>query len=343
MNTSAETATVQVDLLVAEGFVLTEFSAIVEILRIANRVSARKVFDWSFHSKSGGPIGCRSEAMVATTPAPERPKAEYLFVLGNSDPEHPELSVKPIASAYMWQGAKVVLLSEAASRYIAETGEQGPGHTTHWENRAVLNERGTPGAGSYALAVDDGRIMTSAGMAATYDLMLSLLGAHISAASVATVGDIMLHENIRALSSLQPFGGKELAVTGNRALDQCIELMQANLEEPLLISELVGFLGISERSLERHFRAHFDVTPNGYYRELRLNQANTLLLRTKLSVRDVGLACGFPNGFSSLFRRHFGVTPTDLRKHDKNQIGRRCVKHANYGDYDASLRAMPCE
>lgn len=314
MTEPAPSQIVHVDILVTDGFVLIELAALVEVLRLANRVSARTVFSWTFRARKHGPVGCRSEATVLAERIPKRPDAEYLFVIGNSDPDHPELSVQPVIKSYMWQGAKVVLLAEAASRYIAETGEQGAQHTTHWENRAILNERGTPGTGSYALAADDGRLITSAGMASTYDLTLSLLGQHVSAAIVTTVSDILLHENIRALSSLQPFGGEPLPVTGNRALDQCVELMHANLEEPLRISELVSLLGLSERSLERRFRSYFNTTPNAYYRELRLNRANTLLLNTRMCVRDVGLACGFPNGFSSLFHRHFGVTPTEWRR-----------------------------
>ncbi|MDA5092867.1 helix-turn-helix domain-containing protein [Aliiroseovarius sp. KMU-50] len=314
MTDPANSKTVHVDILVSEDFVLTEMTAVVEVLRLANRVTASNIFDWTYRSRIPGQVSCRAQASITADLIPDRPAADYLFVLGNSNADHPGLSVQPVIKSYMWQGARVVLLAEAASRYIAETGEQGKGHTTHWENRAVLNERGTPGQGSYALAADDGRLITSAGMAATYDLILSLIGRHVSAAAVTTVSDILLHENIRAMSSLQPFGGKELSVTGNRALDQCIELMQANLDEPLRISELVGLLGISERSLERHFKAHFNITPNAYYRELRLNHANTLLINTRMCVRDVGLACGFPNGFSSLFHRHFGVTPTAWRK-----------------------------
>lgn len=317
MTDPATSQTVHVDILVAEDFVLTEMAAVVEVLRLTNRVTASKAFHWTFRSCSPGQLGCRAGASIVADPIPDRPTADYLFVLGNSNADHPDLSVQPVIKSYMWQGARIVLLAEAASRYIAETGEQGKGHTTHWENRAVLNECGTPGSGSYALAADDGKLITSAGMAATYDLTLSLIGRHVSAAAVTTVSDILLHENIRAMSSLQPFGGKELSVTGNKALDQCIELMQANLDEPLRISELVALLGISERSLERHFRAHFNITPNAYYRELRLNHANTLLLNTRMCVRDVGLACGFPNGFSSLFHRHFGVTPTAWRKQGK--------------------------
>lgn len=305
---------IQVDILVADGFVLTEFSAIVEVLRTANRVSAKEVFRWQWYSRRGGPVTCRASITIDTLPITAKPRADYVFVLGNSDPDAADLSLRKEIKAYQWAGARVFLLSEAASRYISETGEQLMSHTTHWENRALLNERGTPGVGSYALAAEDGKITTSAGMGATYDLVLGMLNGHISAASVATVADIFLHETIRTSSTLQPFGGKEMARTGKRSLDQCLELMQANLEEPLLISELVRYLAVSERSLERQFRSFLNTTPKAYYRELRLNYANTLLLKTSMSVRDVGLASGFPNGFSSLFRRHFGVTPMTLRR-----------------------------
>lgn len=328
MSLSAHIPVVRVDLFISEGFVLTELSAIIETLRLANRVAAREVFSWRYVSTIGGAISCRSDATVVSVPAGQGELANYLFVLGNSDPDHAGLSVQKLIRKYMWGGAKVVLLSEAASRFIAEGGQQGHEHTTHWENRAVLNERGTPGTGSYALAVDDGRVITSAGMAASYDLMLSLLGQYISAATVSMVADILLHENIRTLNTLQPFGGKELTVSGNRGLDQCIELMQANLEEPLRIAEIVSLLGISERSLERHFQTYFNTTPNTYYRELRLNHANTLLLKTKIPVREVGLTCGFPNGFSSLFRRHFGVTPTAWRRADRKNLIPKSIKTA---------------
>ncbi|WP_039018914.1 GlxA family transcriptional regulator [Halocynthiibacter namhaensis] len=303
-----------VDILLTEGFVLTELASVVDVLRIANRVSAHPLFHWHYRSRKGGPVGCLAGLSTDTTPFPSRPTADYAFILGNSDPDCPELSMRATISTYNYRNIKVLLMSEAASRYIAETGEQHSNHTTHWENRALLDERGTPGEGSYALAVDDGKLMTCAGMGSTVDVTLSLLRNHMSAAAVATVSDIMLHEKIRGFSTLQPFGGKALSITGDSDLDQCIELMQNNMEEPLQIGELVALIGISSRSLERKFRHVLGSTPNTYYRELRLNRANTLLLNTSLSVREISLACGFPNGFSSLFRSHFSVTPLARRK-----------------------------
>ena len=308
----------RVDIILAEGFVLVELSGVVEVLRMANRISPVTLFDWTYRSVKGGYISCRAGLGTLTESLIEKPDTDYVFVIGNTDSDHPDLSLGATISAYSYRKAKVLLLSEAASRYISEHPTGSGDHTTHWENRAVLQERGDPGGeGSYALAVDDGRIVTCAGMGATVDLTLGLVGNHMSSAAVMTIADILLHEKIRDFKTLQPFGGKRLTMTGDKELDQCIELMQSHMEDPLPISELVERVGISSRSLERRFRRQLNTKPNTYYRELRLNWANNLLLNTTLTIREIGMACGFPNGFSSLYRRFFGVTPTAIRRDKK--------------------------
>ena len=156
--------------------------------------------------------------------------------------------------------------------------------------------------------------MTCAGMETTTDIALAVIGRHVSSAAKRTIADIMLHERIRDFSTPQPFTGMAGSFTGDRDLDRCIDLMQANMEDPLPISDLVGQLGISSRSLERKFKSHLNSTPNTYYRELRMNRASNLLANTTMSVRDIGLACGFPNGFSSLYKSFFGITPHARRR-----------------------------
>jgi transcriptional regulator GlxA family with amidase domain len=94
--------------------------------------------------------------------------------------------------------------------------------------------------------------------------------------------------------------------------------MQGNIEDPIPISELVAMVGVSSRSLERKFRTYLNTTPNTYYRQLRLAQANNLLLNTTLSVREVGLACGFSEGFSVLYKKFFGITPLEMRHRRKS-------------------------
>lgn len=304
----------QFDILLADDFVLTELAGIVDVLMIANRVTVRPAFDWSFYSLQGGVVRSRTGVLVETETIPKRPSSDYLFVVGNSDPDNAALSVGNHVKNYTFRNAQVFLLAEAASRYISEHGERHGALTTHWENSALLRERtGFFDAGS-ALAVEDGRVVTCAGMEATLDVTLSLIGRHMSAATKMTVADIMLHERIRDFSTQQPFSGAKSTSTGDKELDECIELMSANIEEPLPINDLVRLLGISNRSLERKFRNCLNTTPNTFYRELRLAKANNLLLNTTMSVREVGLICGFGGGFSGLYKSFFGKTPLAVRK-----------------------------
>lgn len=302
------------DIFVAEGFVLTEFAGVVDVLRLANRINGTPVFKWHIRSTHGGPITSSSAVTVESTPMPNRPDAEYLFVLGNTDPACAALSMGGTIGNYTSRQARVVLLSEAASRYIAEHKGAPTGHTTHWENRAVLMERLGLFDTKATLAVDAGAIITCAGMGATYDITLFIASQHASATTMMTVADILLHERIRHFNTLQPFSGKTVSSTGDASLDACIALMQDEMEFPMPISEIARLTNLSKRSLERKFKRIMRTTPNGYYRGLRLNKANNLLLNTDMRINEIGLACGFPSGFTTIYREVFGMTPNMARK-----------------------------
>ncbi len=313
-------ATVHFDILLAPGYVLLELASLVDVLRIANRVCPTPRFSYSYRSIRGGAVASSSDATVDTEKLSSQPNASYLFVIGNSNPDHPDLSLGRIVSDYTYRGAQVFLLAEAASRYIDEQGTADL--ATHWENASFLRERGARFEAKLSIATERGAVVTCAGMGATTDIALAVIGRHISGPTQMTVADIMLHENIRDFASMQPFSGAKNAATGDAKLDQCIKLMQANIEDPLPIHELVDALGLSNRSLERKFKAVFGTTPNGFYREMRLAKANNLLLNTTMSVREIGLACGFPNGFSSVYKSFFGVTPFVMRR-KKRQAAQR--------------------
>jgi transcriptional regulator GlxA family with amidase domain len=311
---AAQSGRITVDVIIAQGFVLTEVAAIVDTLRIANRVTSQPVFDWYFFSTDGGFKESPTGAILKTEKITLRPEADYAFVVGNADADHPQLSISGVIKNYAYRGAQVFVLAEAASRYIKDAGLMANDHTTHWENTVLLRERLGVFDPKNAIASANGPIVTCAGMGSTVDVVLTLVGKHLSSAAKLTVADILLHENIRDFETQQPFGGATNSKTGDAEFDQCIDIMQANMEDPGPISEIVAALGISNRSLERKFRTYLDTTPNTFYRELRLSKANNLLLNTNMSVRDVGLACGFANGFSALYRSFFGVTPVAMRR-----------------------------
>lgn len=302
------------DIILADGFVLTELAGVVDVLRLANRVTGQVLFQWTYLSRAGGNVTSSSGASVPTDPIAQRSAAAVVYVLGNQDPDHPDLSLLPVVSQYVARQALVVLLAEAAGRYIADRQDQSARHTTHWENRAVLGEKLGLFDTKSALVVRDGSIITCAGMGATVDVTLSLITADLSAAAMLTVTDILLHDRIRHHNTLQPFGGRSAVATGDADLDLCIGVMQDHIEHPLPIAEIAAQTHVSKRSLERKFHRVMKTTPNGFYRELRLNRANNLLLNTDLTIQEIALACGFPGGFTGVYKQTFGMTPNVARK-----------------------------
>jgi len=302
------------DILVTDGFVLTEMAAVSDALRITNRVNATPLFSWTFRSAQGGPVASPSGATVMTEPFSDKARPEYVFAIGNAAANAPALSMGPTIRRYVHSGAQVFLMAEAASRHLKERGGEANGLVTHWENAVVLRERlELFGTGS-ALASRDGQVVTCAGMGATLDVVLSVIGRHVPSATLMTVRSIFLHEQIRDFSTRQTAEGATSGATGDANLKRAVAIMQNRIEDPIPIGDLVKTLGISSRSLERKFRAHLGTTPKTYYRQLRLTRANNLLLNTSMSVQEVGLATGFSGGLTPIYKQFFGATPLEMRR-----------------------------
>ena len=98
-------------------------------------------------------------------------------------------------------------------------------------------------------------------------------------------------------------------------LISAIELMAANIEEPLTQQMLADYVGLSRRQLERLFRRQIGRAPAHYYLEMRLERARQLLYQTDMRIIDLALACGFVSAshFSKCYRQMYGKTPREER------------------------------
>ncbi|NQZ32730.1 MAG: helix-turn-helix domain-containing protein [Oceanospirillaceae bacterium] len=94
-----------------------------------------------------------------------------------------------------------------------------------------------------------------------------------------------------------------------------IELMNANIEEPLPILEITKLLNSNRRQLERLFKQHLHTSPSRHYLEIRLTYARRLLLQTSASITNIAIASGFVSGnhFSYCFSQFFQVSPSRVR------------------------------
>ncbi|MDL2298334.1 helix-turn-helix domain-containing protein [Synergistaceae bacterium OttesenSCG-928-D05] len=93
-------------------------------------------------------------------------------------------------------------------------------------------------------------------------------------------------------------------------------MLEENCGNGLSLEALAKRLGCTDRHLRRVFTAEYNVSPVQYLQTCRLLLAKNLLTDTKLSVLDVAMAAGFGSlrRFNDVFKKHYGLSPTDLRK-----------------------------
>ena len=105
-------------------------------------------------------------------------------------------------------------------------------------------------------------------------------------------------------------------VAENSVVRQVTDYIGAHLHLPLPVDELARLSGLSRAHFSRVFAAHEGLPPAEYVLNKRLNRAAKLLATSAdLPVKDVSGMCGFedPNYFAKVFRRGFGVSPTEFR------------------------------
>ena len=148
------------------------------------------------------------------------------------------------------------------------------------------------------------------------DMMLYMIEQHQGHELAASVADSMIHPNVRHVGDPQRMGVQARTGVTHPDLIECIELIEANIEQPLTPAELSDLVGISKRQLERLFRRYLNTTPARYYLVLRLESARRMLEKTSMKIIDVAVACGFKSAghFSSRYYSSFGVTPRETRR-----------------------------
>jgi len=85
------------------------------------------------------------------------------------------------------------------------------------------------------------------------------------------------------------------------------------------LTELAGELHCSERHFSRLFREEFNFSLRARQAELRLQHARQLLAESDASVTVIAQESGFrhPGLFKAMFKRRFGVTPSQWREQNQ--------------------------
>jgi transcriptional regulator GlxA family with amidase domain len=168
---------------------------------------------------------------------------------------------------------------------------------------------------SDAMVVEDGALMTAGGACSLQPLMLRLV-ARIGGEELAQqTARMLLVDPDR--QSQAPYVNRALIERPRHSLSEKAEhFLQHGLHQDLSVSRLAEHCGTSERSLLRHFRSHFGVTPLEHIQHLRVERAKALLEASHLSFEEIVERCGYSDvsSFRKLFKRATTMTPTDYRE-----------------------------
>jgi len=165
------------------------------------------------------------------------------------------------------------------------------------------------------LFVDDGEVLTSAGVAAGVDLCLHVIrrdhGSEVANRAARRCVVPPWRDGGQAQYIEHPLPRESAAGTAATR-----EWALAHLGEPLPLSVLAAHARMSVRSFTRQFRAETGVSPARWLLQQRVDRARLLLETTDLSVEQIARRAGF--GAATSLRQHLrstiGVAPTAYRR-----------------------------
>jgi transcriptional regulator GlxA family with amidase domain len=190
--------------------------------------------------------------------------------------------------------------------------------TTHWAFAAELAGRfPRVEVDAAALYVDEGKVMTSAGLSAGIDLCLHAIRKDWGVAVGERVARQMVAAPHREGGQAQFIERPQPPPNGAaESLEPTRRWAAERLAEPLDVAAMARHAGVSPRTFARRFREETGTTPLQWLLSQRVLEARRLLEASELPVETVAWQAGFGTAASlrDHFRRVTSTTPTAYRR-----------------------------
>jgi transcriptional regulator GlxA family with amidase domain len=222
------------------------------------------------------------------------------------------------------RGARVVSVCTGAFALAAAGLLDGRCATTHWSHATELARRyPLVRVDPDVLWVDEGAVLTSAGVAAGIDLSLAIVRADHGGEAAVEIARRMVVAPHRDGGQAQ-WLRRPLPSSGSGLAETCAWALR-HLAEPLTVADLARHAGYASRTLARHFEEQTGLPPLRWLTAQRLLEARRLLESTDRSVDEIAVHCGL--GTAANLRLHFardtGTTPSAYRAAYQGRQARR--------------------
>lgn len=290
------------------------FSAAVEPLRIANQLTGKCLYRWYLLSEDGQPVRCSNAvSIVVDGGLTETKPGDTVFVCSGVD-------------GYLAASQRTISWLRDQARHGRTIGGVCTGaftlaragllkdrrFTLHWENQPAFEEIFPELPITNQIFCRDGQIITCGGGNAGIDLFVSLIEEHHGTGLATKVAEMCLHGLPRGEKNKQRLSiAAELGVRHPK-LSAILNDMRAGFAEELDVEELAEKHGLSRRQMERLFHDRLKTSPAAKLRDIRVDQAHSLISETDMSMMEIAVACGFQSqaALRKAYRQRFGVVPS---------------------------------
>ena len=300
-----------------DGVVAFDLSCAAQVFRVAHKAGEGPLYEFEACAVEPGEVTTTTGFTIGSLRGLKAlEEADTVIVPGYVDViDPPPAEVLDALRRVVGRGGRVGSICTGAFALAHAGLLDGRRATTHWFNAPYMTEMFPEvEVDPHALYVDEGPVVTSAGLSAGIDLCLHLVRRDFGEEAGARTARAMVASPHRDGGQAQ-FIERPLPESDGR-LARLQEWAVAHLAEPLDVATLASRAAMSPRNFARRFRAETGVTPLQWLLTQRVLEARRLLEATDLPVEDIAQRSGFGSAASlrEHFRRSLATTPTAYRR-----------------------------
>ena len=293
-------------------------TTVIEPMRIANYLASDEIFTWDFRASEAGVTTASNGMEVSCKGLEDEEPAnyDYIGVFGSWGAEtynSPKLTHwlrRQAQKRVLLIGVELGVYALARAKVLA-----GLSVTTHWSWKPGFAEQFPNVDVCEQLFTIHQNIASCSGGTAGLDMMLQLIADQFNDQLALEISNQIMHTR-RSAESPQRYATGAISSDIHPSVRAAMKLVESTIEEPYSVPQICEKLEVSQRSLERLFVRDTGCTIVQFSKLLRLQYARVLLTSTKMTVREVSVACGFNSlsYFSQCFSRTFSKKPSEYRQ-----------------------------
>lgn len=299
------------------------FHLSVPIMIFGNILPGHSLFELRVCTATPGPVHSEHGLQLITTHGVDAlAKADIVIVPGWSNPAiEPSAVLMDALRAAHVRGAQVVGLCLGAYVLAYAGLLDGRRAATHWEyEQDFVSRFPEVQLDTNVLYIDNDRLITSAGTAASMDCCLYLVRLHHGSAIANKIARRTLVPTYRDGGQAQ-FIEKPVPVsTTDARINGLLSHLRKNLQARYSLDEIAERAAMSRRTLTRSFQKATGMSIGEWLLAERLQHTQELLEASSQSIESIAELAGFGSGRSlhQHFKAAFGISPSEWRRRFRN-------------------------